>query len=989
MLVLCGWGAAWLGFWIVSGPMAHALDANRALTQCIHRIWQTPQGLPESTITCVRQTQDGYLWLGTRNGLVRFDGLRFAVIRDHDGAKLENAWIADLAEDADHGLWIATDGDGLSRLQGDACKAFGPADGLPSSVVRCLFADRQGRLWAGTDQGLALYAGRDFIVAQDRQGWPGYDVFAICQDRAGMLWVGGEGGRLCRGSGDQFAMQSMTSLAGQEDVRALACDAQNVLWIGTSSGLVRVENGAERRYTVDDGLSHDQVNCLAMGRDHCVWVGTKDGLSRLRDNELEKFTTQQGLSQSTVTSICEDHERNLWVGTKHGLNQFADRRTLPFTVAEGLPSNNTGPIFQDRAGTIWAGTLDAGMAHFDGRKFVAAQANPHFVNKRMLAISDSDDGGLWIGTNQGLFRTAPHDGSIVETLTREQGLPSDIVQCICRDQAGGLWVGTAGGLVRRRDGRFERVDLGGSATDSATLAILDGGSYLLVSCERHGVYRWEDGRWTEFAPGGSSGADVVAFYLDPDGHVWMGTRGGGLRLSADGKLVRINATHGLFDDDIFGIAADAKGRLWMACSKGVFSAARDDLLKFAEGEIDRLKTTGFTPLDALRAIECQEGVRPNVCAMRDGRLWFSTTHGLLVVDTAQLQRQLPPTPVVIEAMVVNGREEDPRHAQQLGPDQTNLTFRYAALSYASAARITYRYRLDGFDKQWVDAGTRHEAYYTNLPPGDYRFRVAARNIDDKEYESASPAEFSIAPRFYQRVWFIPGCIALLALAAWAVFRLRVQRIHRHLNLVVAERARIARELHDTLMQGFSGITMEMQALASRLKPSAERNTLHGIIQDAGQCLREARQSVAGLRTHPAGLAAALTETARQLTETHDIRLKLQLEGDLRKLPADVEYNVLRIAQEAISNAVKHSRSRDIEVSVSGTPRELRLCVRDKGEGFDACDDMARGLGRYGLIGMRERARQIGADLTLESSPGSGTQIRVVLPMASDTVGATS
>jgi signal transduction histidine kinase len=366
--------------------------------------------------------------------------------------------------------------------------------------------------------------------------------------------------------------------------------------------------------------------------------------------------------------------------------------------------------------------------------------------------------------------------------------------------------------------------------------------------------------------------------------------------------------------------------------------------------------------------------------MRDGRLWFATIRGVLVIDPSHWQRTLPPTTVVIEEVTVNGKSEDPLELHSAPSGNANLSFHYAALSFVSPTRISFRYQLEGFDKHWIDAGSRREAFYTNIPPGDYRFVVAATNADGKLYETAHPVKLHIAPHLWQTVWFLPACLAGVAAAAWMAYRLRVRALRRHMNVIIVERSRIARELHDGLMQGFSGITMEMQALSTSLPDeSTQRKTLEEIIGDAGHCLREARRSIAGLRGTQSGLAAAIGQSAQQLTQTQDVRLKLQLDSSPTSLSAETEYNLLRIAQEAIANSLKHSGARTIEVSLETTPRDVRLIVRDDGCGFENREHELSGLGHYGLIGMRERARQIGAAFDLESRPGRGATVRIVLP----------
>jgi signal transduction histidine kinase len=409
------------------------------------------------------------------------------------------------------------------------------------------------------------------------------------------------------------------------------------------------------------------------------------------------------------------------------------------------------------------------------------------------------------------------------------------------------------------------------------------------------------------------------------------------------------------------------------------------LRKFSAGLTKSFESTPFSPTDALRTIECKTDVQPVACRMQDGRLWFSTTRGLIVIDPRRLDRKLPPAPVVVEEVIVNGESRALAEVGVLSPGQTNLSFRYTALSFRSPTRITFRYKLDGFDRDWIDAGTRREAFYTNLSPGSYQFRVMARNIDGEFHQLAEPIAFSLQPYFYQRQWFWPLCGAMAAVGVWLAFRLRVRRVREHLQLVIAERSRIARELHDTLMQGFSGVTMEMQALLARLPASGERATLEEIIGDAGSCLREARRSVSGLRSTAGaetGLAAAIGQAARQLTETKDVQLRLSLADDPISLPPETQYNLLRIAQEAISNAVQHSGGRTIDVALERSNGLLTLSVSDDGSGTAVEPADPAALGHFGLLGMRERASQIGADFNVDSEKGRGTSIRVVLPLVS-------
>ncbi len=996
---------------LLNSAPAVALDPHRALTQAYLRKWQFQQGLPQPTIFKVLQTADGYIWLGTQSGLYRFDGLQFKDAPAIGYVSFKNFWIQDVCEDRSHNLWIATSENGLVRLAAGKTRSFGVAAGLPSANVRCLLLARNGDLWIGTDNGLAhIAADKAFLkLPEEPKITPiapeaaRTDIHSLFEAFDEAIWTGGEGNRIGIWNGNTFSSRPLTSIPARGSVRAMVEAGDGSVWIGTSSGLVNVnprfesrletgqeagrdtgqELGNERRLTHADGLPDDTIECLVRSRDGTIWAGTHDGFCRLQGDEIESFRTRDGLSQSTVFTIIEDHEGSIWAGTKHGLNQFVDRRTMPITMSEGLPGNDTGAVIQDQSGAVWIGTLGQGLARYDGRRCALAVDVAHGLpSGTILSLVAGDSGDLWIGTNRGLCRM--HGGQIQDHFTTEQGLPSNIVSCLCRDERGVLWAGTAGGLAELQESRFVQPEGDADALELPILALVEYGAQGLVAAPAGGgIFRCIDRHLRADQTATQLSEEVNAFFKDRDGRLWMGTRGGGVVLWDGGKIDRFTVKDGLYDDEISGIVADEEDRLWMACSRGIFSVSRGELLKFAAGGIAKVTSNPFSPTDAQRTIACQPGVEPAVWKMQDGRIWFSTDHGVLVVDPAHTRRVLPPPTVVVEEVQVNGQEVNANRIGELPPGRTNLYFRFTALSFASPSRTTFRHQLEGFDKDWVEAGSRREAFYTNLPPGNYRFRVSAANQDGPWNEARRVVEFTLDPYFYQTQWFLPLVVGMLILTGWGVSRLRVLQVQARLNAVLAERSRIARELHDTLIQGFSGVTMQMQGLAARLGPAPERAVLDGIIDDAGHCLREARLSVGGLRSVPGnatGLADAVGRAARQLTETRDVRLSLKLEEQPPPLSDDVEYNLLRIAQEAITNAVKHAAAGSIEVSLECVPHKLVLTVRDDGVGFVVPGREQSTPGHYGLIGMRERANQINAELQLNSQPGLGTTVRLDLPL---------
>jgi len=962
-----------------SAPSAYAIDPTRRLVQCLQRVWQVQNGLPQATISCILQTDDGYLWLGGPGGLIRFDGVRFTVMQNAGDVSLKQVHVQALAEDAAHNLWIGTAGSGLIRWRGEHAERITRAQGLADDTVNALLVDGQGALWVGTADGVTRRQNGQ-LISYPLHDLPSPAIRALAATDDGAIWIGGDSSQVSIWQNGELTKRSFASLPTDARVRAL-CAFDGAMWIGTDRGLLCSDSTGERRYTVADGLADDRVHCLVAGGNDSLWIGTQKGFSRIHDGQIDSFLPQDGLSQSTVYAMCEDHEGSLWVGTKHGLNQFADRRTIPFTVREGLPSDDAGPVIQDQRGDIWVGTRGAGLARYDVAKFQTFTTAQGLLSDTILSLAVGEPETVWVGTDQGINRL--QHGAVTAVYTTEQGLPAPAVRCLLRDDDGELFAGTDQGLVVLRGDRFESPDSSDPRCQEPIVALGRWNGELLVSTARGGLYALRDGTLHEVAPGFRPASPVSAMLADGP-RLWLALRSSGLALIENERVTQFPLSSGIYDDELFGLTSDGQGRLWMACSKGIFSVAIDELLKFAAGGQAKVQSMPFSPTDNQRTIECQSDVQPAVWTMRNGRIWFSTIHGIIVITPNDMTRALPAPQVVVESVVVNGVNHRPNDLAELPRGASKVVFRYTALSYRSATRITFQHRLVGFDPEWIDAGAQREAVYTNLPPGNYQFRLAARNVDGSVTELPAPVSFRIRPLIYQTRWFWPLCVALAAAVAWAVYRSRVRGIKGRLQAIMTERTRIARELHDTLMQGFSGVTMQLQAIASRLPGSDVRDDLNEVIGDAGNCLREARQTIAGLRNSAAGgssLGDAIALSARQLTETSDSRLKLHLEPGRSPLPAQQEYQVLRIAQEALTNAMKHASAATIEVTLAYAPQELRLVVADDGVGGASSEQTGDARDRYGLLGMRERAAQIGGELSLDSPPGAGTRVTLCVPIA--------
>ena len=959
-----------------------ALDPVKTLNQYAHRIWGQEEGLFQPTIYSILQTSDGFLWLGTQDSLIRFDGMRFREFDSPDASAFRHSLIHALLEDQAGNLWVGTLGAGVAKIAPDgAITRYTARQGLPSDSVFCLASDPGGEVWICTNQGLARFQDGRFRVFTTADGLPTNGMRATCEAGDGTRWVAGLDFGLSRWNGSRFVTYSDSRVAPRDNITALDCARDGSVWVGSASGLTQIRGASSRTFTSANGLPDDAVSALAESPDGSIWIGTNDGISRYRNGEFSVYRTRDGLSHSLVLSLYIDREGSLWAGTKDGLDQFTDGKVTPYTTEDGMPSNDAGPVLEDSSNRLWIGTLGNGLASFDGHSFHRLTTRDGLASNTVLSLELAPQGDLWVGTSKGLNRL--RNGKVTGAFTERDGLSGPAVRALFVDLQGTLWAGTNKGLNRFEGRRFVRADMDGATRGKQVIAL--SGSHaarLFVSTDPPDLY---------YIAANSSGhypLDVIhsvdCYYLDHVHHAaWMGTLGSGLLRWENGKLIHVRVKDGLYDNRIYGILRDDQANFWMASSKGIFRVSQKELERFADGKIRSITSIPFST-GQLR-FECQSGVQPAACRTRDGRLWFSTTSGLVVVDPNHLVNDRIRPPVEVTSILVNGQRAATGGKLELKPFEKNVEIRYAGLSFVSPEKVTFRYMLDGYDKAWTDAGTRREAFFTNLPPGSFRFKVMARNADGIWSNQAAVLAFTIEPRLYQHPWFFPAVALALALAGVAAYRVRIRQLNQRFNLVLAERTRIARELHDTLLQGLSGVTMQLQALWTRLPLSKEKQFLGEIIKDAGRCSTEARQSLWGLRSAGATsmeFCGKLETLARQAVDGRAVSLVFGADPvSLTSMP-ETEYQLLRIAQEGISNALAHSSAQTLTVRLEVHEGTLQLCIQDDGVGFATA--VAGGFGHYGLTGMRERAAEIGAKLSIVSSRSTGTCIRVDLPLSSST-----
>ncbi len=951
------------------------------MTQYAHRIWGQEEGLFQPTIYSILQTDDGLLWLGTQDSLIHFDGTQFHEFEDGHSV-LHGSLIRGLAKDRQGNLWAASLGSGVARIspQG-ALTHYSTQNGLPSDSVFGIAAARDGTIWATTPEGLVHIHKGKLDVLTTRDGLPSKRVRAVCQAANGTIWVAGLDAGLSHQSGSRFAAFPLEGALADESITALDCAADGSLWAGSSIGLTHILGQKASQYTAQNGLPDNDVLSLTESPGGTLWIGTNDGVTRLRNGQFSVYRTRDGLSHSQVLALFSDREGNLWTGTKNGLDQFADGKVTPYTTNEGLLSNEVGPVLEDKSGQLWIGTLGHGLNVFDGEDFRALTTKEGLISDTVLSLASEPSGDLWVGEKGGI--NLVRKSAVVASFGVKEGLQGSEVRSLYVDSQNTLWAGTEAGLQHLVGSRFAQISADGMSRNS--VLALSGGPRVKIfaSLSESGLYSLHDNHALLYPLGSTRPVD--SFLLVPEKRtIWMGTLGSGLLRWKDGVVSHVYVRDGLYDNRIYSILRDDAANFWLASSKGIFRISEQELEDFAAGKRKTITSLPFTT-GQLR-FECRAGVQPAACRTKDGRLWFSTTSGLVVVDPAHLNSNRAVPPVKIVAILVDGKRR-PRFEQlHLTPhNPNNLEIVYAGLSYISPEKVSFRYQLEGYDRGWIDAGTRRQAFYTNLPPGNFNFRVEARNADGVWSTEPASLRFMVEPKLYQRKWFFPALVLVLGLAVLAAFRLRIRRLKERFSLILAERNRIARELHDTLLQGLSGITMQMQAVWTKLPPhSPEKKLLGEIIQDAGRCSTEARQSLWGLRhnTDKAGMIFSdkLAQLARQAVKGCPIALSLQIDPVNLSASPDAEYQLLRLAREAIANTLKHAGALRLTVTLQSEPGCVVMEMADDGFGFTSSSG-GESPGHYGLRGMRERAEEVGAEILIVSSKDEGTRVRVSLPLS--------
>lgn len=971
---------------ILAPVFAHALSPDKSIDHFVTDMWRTSDGLPELAIESLVETSDGYLWVGTQEGLARFDGQHFSVFDHVNTPQLAADYIMMLAEDAQHTLWIGSDSGMVVRSGDGTFRSFAEKDGLHIGRITCGLSGDDGSIWAGGTDGLAhIVAGRVVRTFDMRDGLDSSTVTNIANDHEGSIWIIARGHlhRLRNGkiehvtatngisedvirvlidknhrpmiltntptifrlTGDRFEPWWPSSVPKTERIRAIHEDRDGTVWYATDTqGLFRTRKFASGREFTEKGFNDYRFQLLYEDSAGNIWLGTIGrGLIRLHDGSFSTLTKRDGLAGDSALSVLVDKSGTAWIGTASGLTQISADAVEQFSMANGLASNHISSLAADHNDGIWIGMRGNVVSHISGGKINRTfTLKPPLVGNVVSAILEDSQRRLWIGTRGAGLAQQTAGG--LQYFTNGDAQPENFINAITEDSRGDVWIGTNAGIWRIHDGKVDTRPLNDAGAD-----------------------------WT-----------TTSIYEDPKRRLWIGTISGGLIRVQNGVITRYSHEQGLPDDTINSILSDAHGDLWLGSNSGIIRIAADQIDDAAVGRHDRIKVMQFGEADGMRIAETISGSQPTAWRSGDGRLWFVTGEGVAVVDPERIQRDTRPLKPIIESVHANDKPVNFTDTDLTLPAKTSrLEIHYTAPNLVSAQAMHFRYRLSNYDDNWAEVGNERVARYVNVPPGPHRFEVQVR----REYEDWNSADgtvsFYVAPTFYQTPWFF----AALAVGAFAVLlllhHLRIQWLRME-SAVADERRRIAGEIHDSLAQGFTAISVQIEAALGRLQRAPDLAVSHlRLARDvAGTSLAEARRSVWNLQPTPSSvssLTASIKTTCEQIVFGYATTLSITANGKPWIANPFIEQNIVRIAQEAVANAVHHGEAREVQVNLAYRFTHLILAITDDGHGFDVSKCQIAADRGFGLKSMRRRVEGLHGQMDIQSAPGVGTRIEVIVP----------
>jgi signal transduction histidine kinase/ligand-binding sensor domain-containing protein len=994
---------------LVSRADGFALNPSLDVSQYAHASWKNSEGFSDGIIRSIAQTADGYLWLGTEFGLRRFDGVRAVPWEPPAGEHLPSSDIRSLQGARDGRLWIGTFR-GLASWKDGKLSHYSELDG---QVIEALLEDRQGTIWVA---GWAPSVGRLCRIQGGNIQCDGADgrfdagVTPVYEDRGGNLWAGAMNG-LWRWAPGPPRLYPMPDPA--QRIYALAESDDGGILIAKHSGVTKLRNGKTEAYPLRTGMQF-QPHRLLRDRNGGLWIGAlvDSGLLHVHEGRADLFTAANGLSGASITAFLEDREGSVWVATVEGLDRFREFAIPTISVQQGLASRGLGSILIARDGSVWLGTseglnrLDQGQVTtvYRNRRQRGVRGASEAIGPTVREITDSGlpdkiaesifqdhRGHIWVGTQSGVaFLEAGR-------FARVASVPYGVVHSITGDSAGNVWMSHQEGLFHLLEAALvERISWGTLGRKEPATAILhdarQGGVWL--GFRDGGVAYFNDGRIrASYAAADGLGEGMVrSFYPDASGALWAGTDGGLSRIK-DGGILTLTSRNGLPCDIVHWMMEDDAHSVWLYTVCGLMRIARSDLDAWASNPKQTIKAAVFDSSDGVSNHRFPGGYDANVAKSADGKLWFLRAGGVSVLDPNHLAFNKLPPPVHIEQVAADDKIYAATNGLRLPPRIRNLAIDYTALSFVAPEKVRFRYKLEGQNRNWHEVINDRQVQYTNLAPGPYRFRVIASNNNGVWNETGATLEFSIAPAYYQTRWFQALAVASAFAALWVAYRFRVRQVarayQRRLDERLNERMRIARDLHDTLLQSFHGLLLRFQTVSCVLldQPADAKEKLDAAIQHAAKAITEGRDAVQSLRASTVernDLAVAIRtlgdELAGDPSAHQPLTFSVAVEGETRDLHPIARDEIYKVAAEALRNAYRHAQASRVEVEIRYDKQQFRLRVRDDGRGIDPAVLAGQEIeGHYGLRGLPERATLIGGKVAVWSEAGAGTEVELVIP----------
>src|SRR6266481_2612342 len=964
--------------WLLLAGTLWCLDPHKPIAQYVHTVWRSEEGLPQNSIQTLVQTSDGYLWIGTQEGLVRFNGMEFKVFNKGNTEAIRHNDIQALYQSKDGSLWVGTLSGGLIRFKDGQFTTYTVQNGLSNNYVTVIWQDHSGNLWIGTNDGLNKMIGDTFLRFTRQDGLSDNRIESLAEGTDGRLLVATHTGLDGFDQGRITAALTDVVVANRNVIRTLFRDHQGRLWIGTENqGLDVLDGSKMTHYGTQQGLPPNApVHTIYQDNQETIWIGTQGGgLCRMGSPRLECYSSKDGLSGEYVESIVQDHEGSLWVGTETGgVNRFKEGALSNLNSELGR-KGSPRTIFDDRAGGFWIGT-NTGMWHYKNGQLVPYLTNKGPANNYVYSTFLDHAGNLWVGTDEGGLNK--FTGHSVKTYKKADGLADDFIPAVYEDHAGDLWIGTrAGGLSRLHDGKFTTYTTKDGLGSNRVWAILEDHQGQLWFGTDAGLSLFRNGKFTNFdlsepyvdGPGVGS---AMVIYEDADHVIWIGTYGGGLKRFKDGKFSTIGIRQGLFDDSIWSILEDDSGNFWMSSNLGIWRVKKSEVIDVAEGRLPCVQTHAYGTADGMASAECNGGSQYSGWKTRDGHLLFACLKSVVVVDPKNLPTNAVPPPVIIEGVKINQQDIVAPDAS-LPTGAGELEIHYAALSYYAPEKVAFKCMLEGYEQSWNTPATRGFIRYTNLAPGHYTFRVTAANNDGVWSDKEATFSFYLAPRFYQTMWFYSLCALLLALFGIGVYLLRtrgVRKRERELVVLVARRTRQLQEAKEmaeaathakseflgnmsheirTPLNGVTG----MLDLISQSELTCDQTQLVTMAQDSANALMVVINDILDFSKIEAGKLAfdacefELQETVAEAVRTmalraHEKNLELAYQID-SAIPGFVVGDADRIKQVLINllgNAIKFTETGEVILRVkvesqAGDELQLQFSVADTGIGIPA------------------------------------------------------